>query len=41
MLKNPIHSEEVMAMNTYSPYNAATFLTKYKLQKTQEETELQ
>lgn len=26
MLKNPIHSEEVMAMNTYSPGNAVTSL---------------
>lgn len=27
-----------MAMNIYSPYNAVTSLTKYKLQKTQDKT---
>lgn len=35
MWKDPIHSEEIMAMNIYSPSNAVTFLKKHKLQKTQ------
>lgn len=35
MWKDPIHSEEIMAMNIYSPNNVVTFLIKHKLQKTQ------
>lgn len=34
-----MHSEEIMAMNTYSPNNAVTSLIKHKLHKIQGETD--
>lgn len=37
MLKDPINSEEVTAMNIHSSNNAVASLTKHKLQKVQGE----